>query len=424
MQRQVLSLLMVTPTDYVEMWNNVEHGRVRFYREQGVPMTVVHLRLNRSSRFIDLLRDTLTFRTRQDDADGARFIAVDPFFNYCAGMRVHSDAQVKAEGGRRSIRHLIVRAFAPLAVLRDVFFAPCFVAAAIWKAPGIFDACLGIGPWASLVGLTLRKLGKVKVLVYEDRDYEPGLMPDRLRQWYTGIVERFVQSRADLVISVGYRLAALRRDQSGVDPVVISNGIEWDRFENARRVSASSRTMLYVGNLCSWSGLEQNLRAMPKLLLNVPDARMLIVGSGHSEYERFLRQLVRELRLDHAVEFAGSQPHVRLPEFMSRAAMGLANSQPVAYRQYACPLKVIEYMAAGLPTIATEDTEAADMIRRYDCGLVSDFEVEAISEAMRIMLTNRTLQDRFRSNALRESRILDWRHLLARERQLIEALIE
>ena len=383
-------------------------------------MTVVHLHLNRSSRLRDMIRDTVTFRTRIREEPGTSFIAVDPFFNYCSGLRVRSDSNVKSTGGRRTLRHLLVRALAPLALLRDVFFTPCFVLAAVWKSPGRFDACLGIGPWGSLVGLILRAAGKVKVLVYEDRDYDPGLLPDRLRRWYTAVVERFVQRRADVVISVGHRLAELRRRESGVEPAVISNGIEWERFEQSRRTSGRSNTLIYVGNISPWCGLEQNIRALPHLRRSIPDVRLLVVGSGMVEDERFFRQLALEMGLEGVVDFAGSQPHAQLPAFMARAAIGLANSQPVSYRQFACPLKVIEYMAAGLPVLATENTEAADMVGRYRSGVAAAYEASAIAAACERLLRDRTTYEQMRDNAMSRSRDLDWRVLLEREQALIE----
>jgi glycosyltransferase involved in cell wall biosynthesis len=245
-------------------------------------------------------------------------------------------------------------------------------------------------------------------------------MPDRLRQWYTGVVERFVQRRADLVISVGHRLAALRRRESGINPVVISNGIDWTNFAAARGGPGFGQSMIYVGNLSSWSGIEQNIRAMPILLRSIPSAKLIVVGSGLPEYERFLRQLTSELGVGHAVEFLGSQPHERLGELMKRASVGLANSEPVAYRQYACPLKVIEYMASGLPVVATEGTEAADMLRHYSCGIVTPYEPEQIAGAMQRLLSDRESYEAFRAAALRESEMLDWRQLLSRERKLIE----
>lgn len=417
-----LSVLMVTPLDYRDMWNSTEHARVRYYGRKGLPTTLVHLRLSRREGFVNLVRDTLSFRTQETVEAGVRIVAVHPFFNYYSGLRAKSDATV-ARDGHRSLRHRLVRLLAPLAVLRDAFFTPCFVGVAIAGPPRRFDVCLGFGPWGGLVGLMLRQMGKVSLLVYQDRDYESGLMPDRLRRWYTGAVERFVTKRADLVICVGRQLAALRREQGSVQSSLIPGGIDWERFEAARQASGAGHTLVYVGTVSSWSGVEQNIRAMPLLLKDVPDARLLIVGSGLEEYTTFLKQLTAELGVTEAVEFAGSQPHERVPEFLSRAAVGLANSEPVPFRRYACPLKLIEFMAAGLPTIVTEGTEAADMVRHHQVGLVAQFNIESIADAMRRLLTDPDAHQQFRTNAIRESRGFDWNDLVAREHELIERMI-
>ena len=71
---------------------------------------------------------------------------------------------------------------APLAALRDLFFVPCAALAVARHAPRPIDLCLGFGPWGALTGLLLRSLGRVRRVVYQDRDYEPGLLDDRFRR--------------------------------------------------------------------------------------------------------------------------------------------------------------------------------------------------------------------------------------------------
>ena len=74
------------------------------------------------------------------------------------------------------------------------------------------------------------------------QDYEPGLMPDALRRGYTAWLERFLIRRADLLTSVGYRLAALRLRQTGRNAEVIPNGVDW---APSRSTTASDRTYQY-----------------------------------------------------------------------------------------------------------------------------------------------------------------------------------
>ena len=419
MNDRPLTILMITPTDYARMWNNVEHGRVRVYDRMGHSVTVLHLTLNRSSRLWDLLRDTCTWRVTPREEGPVRFIAVDPFFNYCAGLRVQAEYRSRARRHGVSVRDLLIKALSPLTVLRDLFFIPCFVGAALWKLPGTYDVCLGIGPWGSIVGWFLKLRGKVRLLVYEDRDFERALAPGRLRSCYTQWIERFCLKRASQVISVGHRLAAIRRQETGRPVEVIPNGVDWNRFASARDARSGNRTLVHVGNLVAWSGLELTLEAMPDILRECPDARLMIIGGGLPAYEAYLRQLVHRLGLMQAVEFCGSIPNDRLPELLARASVGLSNSRPDTVRTYACPLKVMEYMAAGLPVITTKNSEAADIVERCGIGLAVPYEAAALAQAAAGLLQDDAHYDRLRGNAIRKGREFDWQRLLEKELTLI-----
>ena len=97
----------------------------------------------------------------------------------------------------------------------------------------------------------------------------------------------------------------------------------------------------------------------------------------------------------------------------------MANSLPVPYRQYAYPLKVIEYMAAGLPVIATQETEAAEILQRSQCGIAVPYEPEGLAHAVIALLTDTALYETCRANAVRESADMTWERLLDRELSLI-----
>ncbi len=413
-------LLIVTPTDLDVMWNNVEHGRIRFYADRGWEITVLHMRLNDSKRPLRMLADTLTWRTSERTANGVRCIAVDPFFNYCAGVRVQSDMRADSGASRRGIKRLLVRALSPLAVMRDVFWTPCYVGSALRKTTGRFDACIGVGPWASLVGRILRRLGRVRVLLYLDRDYDPGLMPNPLRRWYTGLVERRSIPRADAAVSVGYRLNALRRRQTGVETEVIPNGIVWGDYAAARAGAKSATRLGYVGNLTPYSGVEQAIRAMPIIRRAHPGASLRIIGAGLDAYNHHLRAVAAELELGESVEFLGSRPHKDLPDLLSGCAIGLSNSEPVPYRAYACPLKVMEYMACGMAVIATADTEAADILDHFGIGVACPFGAEPLAHAVIDLIGDPPRLAAMHANALARGSEVDWESLLAREMSLIE----
>ncbi len=414
-----LRILTISPIDYERAWNNRDHNMVRCLASSGCRVTHLYKVLNRSPRWADMIRDTLTCRRRKTESPEARFVRVDPFFNYFAGYRVHLESRDETQARSSSARGRLVALLAPLSLLRDVFFLPCFLTAAL--AEGRFDACIGFGPWGALIGWVLRGLGRVRVLVYEDRDYEPGLLPDRLRRSYTAWLDRALVRRADLVVSVGQRLTRLREAQGARQRHVIPNGVDWDRFGPAREALREGSVLVYSGNLVPWSGLEVVLEAMPEILESRPEARLRVIGDGPPGYRERLVERAGALGISGQVDFLGSRPYAELPALLRGASIGLANSEPVPFRSFAYPLKVIEYMAAGLPVIGTQDTETEDILRRYDCGLAIDYTPEAFAAAVLRLLGDREEQRRMRENGIRASEGMRWETLIARERLAIEA---
>lgn len=410
---------MITPLDYDRTWNNREHNMVRYFSRMGCQITLLYKIMNRSARILDLIRDTYTCHVHAIRKDENHIMGIDPFFNYYAGCRMYAHSKTLTSEKKSSVWFLFIKLFSPLAVFRDIFFVPCFLLIAIIKLKSVYHVCIGFGPWGALVGWILQKMGKVQLLVYEDRDFEPGLMPDRLRRSYTAWLEQFLVKRADLIISIGYHLAKLRQLQSGKRISIVPTGVDWDRFHPSRIASKKEKSLIYIGNLISWSGLELAIQAMPKILRSIPSCRLLIVGDGLVSYKNYLRYLVKGLDLKEHILFLGQKPYEELPALLGKSYLGLANSQPVVYRKYAYPLKVIEYMAAGLPIIGTENTETAMILSRYQCGISISYNVDAFANAVITLLKDRDLYHQMRSNGIRSSAEMKWETLLAKELDLI-----
>jgi glycosyltransferase involved in cell wall biosynthesis len=220
-------------------------------------------------------------------------------------------------------------------------------------------------------------------------------------------------------VSVGRLLAGLRVRQTGRTPRVLPNGVDWGAYADARRREPGGQTLIYVGNLISWSGLEPALEALARLAPELPNARLVVVGDGLPAYVERLRRRTKELGLEDRVRFLGQRAPAELPALLAEADVGLANSEPVAFRRYACPLKVLEYMAAGRPVVATRGTEAGDLVERAGAGVAVAYDVDALTRELERLLRDGELRGSFGRAGVRHSEALDWERLLGRELELL-----
>jgi glycosyltransferase involved in cell wall biosynthesis len=146
----------------------------------------------------------------------------------------------------------------------------------------------------------------------------------------------------------------------GIPPdkiTVIPNGIDPNLFrpdsEEREKRAGDLPTILYIGTLADWQGLETLIAAMPLVLARRP-ARLRLVGRGRKRQRKILQKRVRKLGLDGYVSVEPAMPHEQVPAIIAQADVCVA---PLGYNdrnvtQGCCPLKVLEYMACGRPVVA------------------------------------------------------------------------
>jgi glycosyltransferase involved in cell wall biosynthesis len=162
---------------------------------------------------------------------------------------------------------------------------------------------------------------------------------------------------------------------------VVPNGVDFARFHAANLVRTEHPpTLVYAGSLDARWGVDLSIRAMPLLRRQFPDIRLLIAGRGPAEQE--LRQLALSMGLGDCVRFEGFVPYPDLPNLLAQADIGVATSRRDSFRRYASPLKIVEYMAAGLPVICSGGGEAEMMIEESKAGINIPFEPESFAEAV------------------------------------------
>jgi glycosyltransferase involved in cell wall biosynthesis len=132
------------------------------------------------------------------------------------------------------------------------------------------------------------------------------------------------------------------------DPAIFDRAT-WQR--NARR-SKDRFTLIYPGTVAPRYGLEVALRGLCLLAERFPQLRLTILARPDGE-RATLGSVAERLGVAGLVELRDMVPTDELPRDLAQADAGIYTALPDAHMSIAEPVKVLEYVAMGIPVIAS-----------------------------------------------------------------------
>jgi glycosyltransferase involved in cell wall biosynthesis len=204
--------------------------------------------------------------------------------------------------------------------------------------------------------------------------------------------------------------------------VVMPNGVNTDIFrpldeEMCRRELDLGRfpIIAFVGSFRPYQGLEFAISAMPLILKEIPNAKLLLVGDA-GNYRGFqfrptiqdLKSLAEHLGVEKNVIFTGRVKYEKIPLYINSSDVCLIFRDGLP-EGYGSPVKLFEYLACSRPVICT-DWKMFKFIEQEKVGfLVNHKNPTNIAQAIIKLLDNkklcREMGERGRKLAIREA---DW----------------
>src|SRR5687768_11729801 len=215
-----------------------------------------------------------------------------------------------------------------------------------------------------------------------------------MNQLFYSLVERLLVPRAAATLTVSPPIARHLERKYGIDPVALVPNYP-DRpgdiqrrdirtLRGGERIPADEPIILYLGGLMAGRGLEQLVDAMALLEWG----HLVMLGDGFIG-GALLRQAAAAGNA-HRVHVLPPVAPAQVVAYAASATLGVSPIVPscLNYR-YSLPNKLFQYMAAGIPVVASDFPQVRSIVEDAGCGeLVDTTRPRAIADAIQGILAD------------------------------------
>jgi glycosyltransferase involved in cell wall biosynthesis len=254
-------------------------------------------------------------------------------------------------------------------------------------------------PWM----VKLKKKTRAKVIYDVHEDYPkqilskywlPKILRSIVSKMFKFYEERMVKE-FDLIITVGEDVKKrLGRSHPRIE--VIKNFPILDNLKNTNieLFSKNIINLIYVGGLTKVRGIEEMVRTL-KLLPN--SVRLMLLGQ-FSPLD--LDQQLKKIEGFEKVKYFGQVSPEKVSQYLFLADIGLICLWPIPnYYNTAEPTKLFEYMAAGLPVVASNFPLWKKIVEGNNCGVcVNPLEPKEIAKAVEYLIKHPVIAKKMGEN--------------------------
>jgi 1,2-diacylglycerol 3-alpha-glucosyltransferase len=232
------------------------------------------------------------------------------------------------------------------------------------------------------------------------------MMPEEISQGFLQTYMPSFCSAVDLVISPSPGMEKILRELNVDSRVeVVPNGVELTPFQQVKPLPRASfgyqdddLLLVYAGRLALEKNLPFLLKSFAGIAQAMPNAYLLLIGSGSQQVEEEVRALAGELKIAHRVRFAGRVAYDQLPSYLAMCDIFVTASVTEVH-----PLSVIEAMGAGLPVMGVESVGVGDTVQDGVTGFLSTNDLPGFTAKLTRLCLDPNLRGQMSDSARKAS---------------------
>lgn len=231
-------------------------------------------------------------------------------------------------------------------------------------------------------------------------------------------LERWIFPQLKQVSTVSQSIADLYKDEYGIDVKLLRNvpALHKSKIEVENIKIEGKKILIYQGAINVNRGIEQMVAAMQL----IENGQLVIFGNG--DIVEDIKQLVKELKLEHKVKLMGEIPLEKLYAYTLQADIGLSLEEDMGLNyRYALPNKLFNYLQAGLPVLVANLPEMKKLVQEFQIGEnIDNHDVKHIAEKINGMLSDEVNMKLWSENSFKAASVLNWEN----EKHVIKEMLD
>ncbi len=199
-----------------------------------------------------------------------------------------------------------------------------------------------------------------------------------------------------------------------------------DAFEQNEAPKAHHQDWLkivYVGTVSVQRGRDVMLDAMANIAQDNIPVHLTIIGANTAELN-YCNNRIKHLGIQAHVDVKGRVTGDQIPDLLAQADVGICLWEDKPWWRFNPPTKLFEYLAAGLPVLASDICTHTRYVQHWHNGLIFDYSVEGLTTALADLALNENRILPLKQQAANDGQQYLWRHIEPQFLQKIADLVQ
>ncbi len=248
------------------------------------------------------------------------------------------------------------------------------------------------------IGLKLKKLGKKVIFdIHEDvkkqilaKSYLHSYLRKSIAFFYTQY-EKYASAKFDYLVTPTPIMCSYFKGIN-INSIEVRNYPILEELLSDTAWRDRSNAICHIGSLAKTRGISE-------LVDSLAISKVTLLLGGNFRPQSYESEVMKSKGWKY-VEFKGFLSRDEVKDVLSRAKIGVVTLHPTDSYLEAIPVKMFEYMAAGIAIIASDFPYYKELLREYKCAVfVNPLDKEQIATVTSALLANDTKTEQMGENA-------------------------